>query len=175
MILHNLMNSNPAREAKQVMDAMWHREIERSWVQEVKKKGEMYGINVEGFRNKIKVKKEAKENISAEIIKDMNRNIEEKEKMRFCKVNPGGLNEYFTTMNKSDAVLFLKTKLNMAEALSNFGQKEGKCPICEEQLGTTEHIGECEAVDRITKVYQGKFVEDLATSDTNRHLKRKDM
>ena len=51
----------------------------------------------------------------------------------------------------------LKVKLNMCNIGANFGKPES-CRVCKQELETTEHLFECEAVGRMIGKYKGNSI-----------------
>ena len=170
MLYHNLLLSDESRDATRVLRAMWHKEIEGSWVEVVKEKGRLYGIDVESTEKykKSDWKKFVKQRISQYITKDMEEERKSKEKLRFCESRTDFPQEYLIHMKYSDAQLFLQTKLNMLDVKCNYGGKSERCPMCFDETDSTEHVGSCGYVDKQTRRYKGDFVEDIRSTDTEK-------
>ena len=59
----------------------------------------------------------------------------------------------------------LRTRLNMCKLPGNYkGNGEGKCPLCDEGEGSTEHYFSCKQVRRLGEVWQIKM-EDLKSQN----------
>ena len=101
---------------------------------------------------------------------------QESKKTRFLakKGNDTYLNEVFN----DDARLALKIRLNMVEWVAgNFGEQE-KCPVCEVELDTTEHVLRCNAEETpvtIKDLEDGKSMAEIVRVFRKTEKKRKEL
>ena len=59
--------------------------------------------------------------------------------------------------NAEEIARILKVKLNMCNIGANLG-KPALCRVCKQEMETTEHLFECEAVGKMIGKYKGKSI-----------------
>ena len=128
-------------------------------------------------KRKSKWKREVKEKIKLAVEKKMEEKKQQSKKMRFLakKGNDTYLNEVFN----DDARLALKIRLNMVEwVASNFGEQE-RCPVCEVEVDTTEHVLRCGIAEErqvtIKDLEEGKSMAEIVRVFRRTEEKRKEL
>ena len=66
--------------------------------------------------------------------------------------------------DKDTAIKIMKVRTNMVTVSENYGKKE-KCPLCEQENDTTEHLLECEKGKQITGMQAKKEWIDSERTD----------
>ena len=82
-------------------------------------------------------------------------------KLRFLKGSEFGEKEYMKHCDAEEIARILKVKLNMCNIGANFGKPCESCRVCKQELETTVHLFECEAVGRMIGKYKGTQLQDV--------------
>ena len=85
-------------------------------------------------------------------------------KLRFLKGSEFGEKEYMKYCDAEEIARILKVKLNMCNISANFGKPES-CRVCKQEMETTEHLFECEAVGSMIGKYKGKSITRCRARD----------
>ena len=145
MLYHNLINSDDERLAKVLVEAQEESEIQECWYAEVKKEAKEIGIELkrEIVKGKLKStwKREVKEKIKGAEEKLLAEKREESTKMRFLESK--GWETYLKEESNEEARMALKIRLNCVEWIDGNVGKESPCPLCKEEMDTTEHVFAC--------------------------------
>ena len=101
---------------------------------------------------------------------------QQSKKMRF--LGKKGSDTYLNEVFNDDARLALKIRLNMVEWVAgNFGEQE-KCPVCEVELDTTEHVLRCSAEETpvtIKDLEEGKSMAEIVRVFRKTEEKREEL
>ena len=151
MLFHNIVQSEDKRLIKEIVQDQLKAPYGQCWTMGIKSICEKYGIDIEKLkaREKKVVKKEIKEKIIKDIEKSVNDKKQEMKKLRWVK--GFGKETYMKDLSTEDAMLIMKTRLNMIEVKSNFRgkYKTEVCELCEQEEDTTEHLFTCEKLEKI--------------------------
>lgn len=141
MMLHGIVNGRE-RLAKTVVEDQKRYEQEGTWYGEVERDAKEVQIEISRAteRTKSEWKREVKKRIKTEVGKIAEEKIKERKKLRFMKRHEG--KKYLTEIEGEQAEMIVRVRLNMVRASNNMGRKE-ICRLCEKELETTEHLGEC--------------------------------
>ena len=147
MLYHNFMNSDDRRVVKYLIKEQEKSGHKDCWYGNVRDEGESIGVLV--CENEVvgKPKSKWKRMIKGKIKEAFEKEVEEKKKiskkLRFLQKK--GAETYLKSLSNDDARLALIIRLNMCNWInSNFGGN-GCCPLCGEELDTTEHVFNCES------------------------------
>ena len=142
MWYHRLVNSNEERMAR--IKLMEQRREQDGWYKELDQYAGQNNIPME-INEIMKLSYEQYKGIvKKEIIRKVKADLEqEKKKGKKLKwINPGKRQEYLESCGIGEASGIMKVRLNMVNALGNYGG--GKCRRCQIEEETTEHILECQ-------------------------------
>ena len=148
MLYHNIMNSDDRRVVKHLIKEQEIPGLKDCWYGNVKDEGECIGILVCEGEVVGKPKSKWKRMVKVRIKEAFEREVEEKrktsKKLRFLQKK--GAETYLKYLSNDDARLALIIRLNMSNWInSNFGGN-GCCPLCCEELDTTEHVFNCNSI-----------------------------
>jgi hypothetical protein len=145
MLLHNLLNSDDDRTAKQVITEQRDNNEEECWYSEMRDVMVNLGIVRDPAEaTKEEWKRKAKETISVKVKEEAEEKIRVMKKLRFCQRH--GRKEYIDEMEGDDVIETMRIKLNMTMYISgNIGQRQ-TCRLCETADETTEHVFECTGI-----------------------------
>lgn len=169
MLYHNLINSDDDRIGTMVVEAQEESGFDRCWYDNVRKEAEEIGICLkkELVKGKMKSewKKEVKDKVWVAAEKEMQIQKKESTKMRF--LGNKGSDSYLKTTYNEDARKAIIIRLNMVSWVEGNMGKAYPCPLCEEELDTTEHVFRCNATRDGS---EDVTVEDLCNGEKMRQV-----
>ena len=153
MLCHGIMTSCKNRLLREIVEEQMTRPWKGCWMIQTQEICNTYGLNVVELKkmSKNQLKTDIKRKIKSAIEKELQEQ-RSKTKLRFC--TEFGQKRYLSSLNHKDAILMIKTRLNMLELKGNFKNKytEGlTCELCDEADDDTEHLFECKYIKRIIK------------------------
>ena len=113
---------------------------------------------------KSEIKKLLKMRIGGIMRREAEKKIATMKKLRFLKGSEFGKKEYMKHCDAEEIARILNVKLNMCTIGANFVKPES-CRVCKQELETTEHLFECEAVGRMIWKYKGKSITRCRARD----------
>ena len=145
MLYHNLINSDEERVAKVLVEAQEKSEITECWFGETQREAEEIGISLkrENVIGKLKStwKTEVKNKIKMAEEKLLKEKRMESRKMRFLETK--ACETYLKELSNEEARMAMKIRLNCVEWIEGNLGREAPCPLCHEEMDTTEHVFAC--------------------------------
>ena len=171
MLYHNIMNSDERRVSKQLLEVQENEIRETTWLAEVRKVIERLGITL-NVKETLKStwKREMKRKINEEMEIEIRQKCYNSKKSRIVKDDQYGRKEYLGGKVELMTVKkILRARMNMCRLPGNYKKdRDGNCPLCEQEEGSTEHYFRCQQVNLLAKAWDVK-------SDDLRSLKISDM
>ena len=152
MLLHNIIRSPDERMIRKMIIEQEQHPIRGSWLENLKKDGEQYGIKVDLEQIQGKSKKKFKELVKSKIKERVEKVMKENQttKMRTVVENGFGRKNYLTRYDPETVKDIMKVKLHMVHVNENFRKEERPCWICRKEKETTEHVmSECKAIEEM--------------------------
>ncbi len=169
MLYHNIMNSDDARIAKQVICQQRKFATPIGFYQEIIKSAKFYNISEETILKKRVKKSEWKQVIKLQMVKKLDeeatRKTDAMSKLRYLRGSTFRERDYVGKCNMEELTQLLKLRLNMIPLECNYGKKS-KCKMCEDEMETTEHMLMC----KITQQKVGYSVKGRLTSECKGEL-----
>ena len=122
-------------------------------------------------------KKEVKERVQEKVQKELEEKKKEGKKLRFLVAE--GHKTYLKEVHNEDARMAIKIRLNMVDGIEGNVGKEAKCPLCEQEIDTTEHVFSCEEMMEentglnVKHLENGEKMEEIVKLFRNNEEKRK--
>jgi hypothetical protein len=156
LLMHSLINSDDERIAKKVLSEQIKKEVSHCWYSELEVIADECEIDISIKNITTKTKAEWKKIVKIKCNKMMEKVmvINKGTKLRFTK-KEWIKHEYINEIDGHNVIEILKMKMNMIEVKTNYKGKYGKevkCPICEEEEDTTEHLFVCETTSEKLKI-----------------------
>ena len=156
MYIHNVLNSEDGRQAKEVMRRFINDKMNNTWSDVVMKLETLYGIEVKDAE--MCTKKEWKKKVENKINRIIEEERREKKKihtkLKYCEVDNFKPKEYLLKLKNKDAIKMLELRLQMNDVKTNFkgryNQDDMKCPLCLLDDDTNEHQINCSKVKDVT-------------------------
>ena len=166
MLLHSILTSQGERTLKDIIEEQINNTWKGCWIEQTREICSKYNIEITNIKNynKYKLKKILKETINKHLNEELQREKEQKTKLRF--LNEFKQEKYLDELQYNECVEMLKIKLNMIETKCNYKgnfKNDQICEICKVENDTTEHILEC----RMNKLGITMNAENIITSDYN--------
>ena len=168
MLYHCILNSDDRRIIKHLVKEQERSGNKECWYGNVKEEGESIGIVVSEEEVVGKSKSKWKRMVKLKVKQAFEKEVDEKrktsKKMRFLQKK--GAETYLKSLCNDDARLALIIRLNMSNWIDdNFG-KSGCCPLCEEEMDTTEHVFSCVSTDNknnvtVKNLEEGEQMKDI--------------
>ena len=148
MLLHNILECDETRLAYEVVKQQISEEYDESFAIYVLQLAAELGIEDLSVLPKSSVKKAVKEGIKKKMEEEITNEVKSKTKLRFI-TQPVvfGRAAYITDLPGEEAIKVLKIRLNMVDVYGNYKgdlSKRRKCPHCNEESDTTEHLIRCQ-------------------------------
>ena len=165
MLFQNIVQSDEKRLIKEIIEDQIRAPYANCWTKSIKEICDKYELSIEEVRewNKATLKKEIKKRINEHIGKELEEKKREMKKLRF--IDPLNKVNYTREMKTADAILIMKTRLNMLELKANFRGKYDNmmCELCNKEEDSTEHLFNCCKMKRLIGMEMG--IEKLENPD----------
>ena len=151
MLFQNIIQSDDKRLIKEIIEDQLKAPYGECWAKSIIEISNKYEIGIEEIRSwsKAALKKEIKQKIKEAMVEEVENKKKDMKKLRFIKeVNK---QRYITDMKMKDAIIIMKTRLNMLDLKANYRgkYKDSMCTMCRSEEETTEHILNCKKVWKI--------------------------
>ena len=180
MLYQNIINSSKGRLAKQIILEQRAQNHQNTFYEKVRTIAEELNIKLEAAvtKEKSEWKRRIKDEVQNKIRGRVEKEMENKTKLRTVRGNKWERKEYIATCNSDLIKDIIKIKLHMWELKKNFLREEEdmKYPICNEKEDTAEHVLECqtaETVYRIKNNTPNQWVEEVKVYKQNKKLREK--
>jgi hypothetical protein len=167
MLYHNIVRSDEKRTVKRMVKEQEKEPRQTTWNSSIQRLLLEYGIEQEARETeKSTWKKYVKEKITQKTASELREKCENSSKARFVRDDVYEKKEYLRSkVPLQTAKKILRTRMNMASLPGNYkGNSDGKCPLCEESEGRTEHYFTCKVVKQLATIWNVKTT-DIKSSD----------
>ena len=170
MLYHNIVRSDDKRTVKRIVEIQEQEARKTTWYSSIKRLLLEYNITLEARETeKSTWKKNVKQKISETTETELRDKCKESTKARFVCEDRYETKDYL--MGKvplQTAKKILRTRMNMASLPGNYkGKGDGRCPLCNNDEGRTEHYFTCKVVKQLADVWKVGET-DLLSSDVDK-------
>ena len=156
MLYHNIISSSKNRLVKQIILEQRAQNHSNTFYDKVRTIAEELNIKLEKavIMKKSHWKITVKDKIQNQIQERVEKEMENKTKLRTVREDKWERKEYITTCDSDLVKDIIKIRLHMWELKKNYPREEEdtKCPICNQKEDTTEHVLECQTAETVYKI-----------------------
>ena len=167
MLYHNILRSDEKRLILQLIKVQKDECRETTWYSSVQREIKKYAIEMDPKEVlKSTWKKEVKRKITEKEESEIREKCASSTKARFVSADEYKMKDYLAgKTHLMEARKIMMTRLNMCKIPGNFkGNGDGKCTLCEEDVGKIEHYLVCPKVKMLAEVWEVKE-EDLISQE----------
>ena len=181
MVYHMLMNSDPHRIARKIVEEQERSNLENCWFADLKTEAKEIGIEIEKRKvdnvSKSSWKKYVKNKIKKSFDQECKIKLGNMTKLRF--LNSPATENYMNYLYNDEARDALKIRLNMVEAVTNNFHAYSSCLLCGHKDDTTEHVFECGALGdhglSVENLQQGTEMRGVVQLFNKMEMQKRDM
>ena len=155
MLYNNIINSTKDRLLKQIKQEQRAQNHPNTFNDKMRAIAEEINMKLAKavIMKKSDWKRTAKDKVQNQIQERVEKEMENKTKLRTVREDKWERKEYITTCD-NDLVKDIKIRLHMWELKKNYPREEEdtKCPICNQKQDTTEHVLECQTAETVYKI-----------------------
>jgi hypothetical protein len=167
MLYHNITRSDDKRTVKRIVEEQEQEARETTWYSSIKRLLLEYGITLQAKETeKSTWKKMVKQKITEKTESELRDKCEKSSKARFVRDDIYEKKDYLRSkVPLQTAKKILRARMNTTSLPGNYnGNGDGRCPLCEENEGRTEHYFTCRVVKQLAEIWNVEDT-DLQSSD----------
>ena len=153
MLFQNIIQSDNKRLIKEIIEYQIRAPYGDCWVKGILEICHKFNFILDNIRtmNKIEFKKEVKKRINNHIEQELEEKKKVMKKLRF--IDGVRNNQYLKDLRTQEALIILKTRVNMLDLKANFRGKYSNelCELCKSEEDSTEHLFSCRKLKELVK------------------------
>ena len=173
MLYHNIINSSKDRLVKQIVQEQRAQNHQTTFYGKVRAIPEELNIKLEAA---VAMKKsEWKRTIKDKIQERVEKEMENKTKLRTVREDKWERKEYIAKCDSDLVKDIIKIRLHMWELKKNYPREEEdmECPICNQKEDTTEHVLECQTAETVYRISDNtQWTEVVKLYRQNKELRK---
>ena len=156
MLYHNIINSSKDRLVKQIIQKQRAQNHPNTFYEKVRTTAKELNIKLEqvAIMKRSEWKRTAKDKVQNQIQERVEKEMENKIKLRTVREDKWERKEYITTCDNDLVKNIIKIRLHMWELKKNYPrvEKDTKYPICNQKEDTPENVVECQTAETLYKM-----------------------